>query len=90
MSTPSAIEGFSDNKPPHKINIPRRVVGNQQEGNLTFIMILPLTVGCVNLSLQNKNDKALRYCIDRSSFCHDLKMKILIILLNNCHSISSL
>ncbi len=60
------------------------------EQNLTFIMILPLTVARESLSLQNKYDKVLRYCIGRSSFCHDLKMKILIILLNNCHSISSL
>jgi hypothetical protein len=60
------------------------------EQNLTFIMIFPLTVGCVSLSLQGKYDKALRYCIGRSFFCHDLKMKILIILLNNCHSTSSL
>jgi hypothetical protein len=62
----------------------------EQKQSLTFIMILPLTVGCVSLSLQSKYDKALRYCIGRSSFCHNLKMKILIILLNNCHSISSL
>ena len=60
------------------------------EQNLTFIMILPLTVGCASLSLQNKYDKALRYYIGRSSFCYDLKMKILIILLDNCHNISSL
>lgn len=60
------------------------------EQNLTFIMILPLTVDFVSLSLQSKYDKALRYCIGGSSFCHDLKMKILIIPLNNCHSTSSL
>jgi len=61
------------------------------EQNLTFIMIFPLAVVvCVSLSLQGKYDKALRYCIGRSFFCHDLKMKILIILLNNCHSTSSL
>jgi hypothetical protein len=53
-------------------------------------MILPLTVDFVSLSLQSKYDKALRYCIGGSSFCHDLKMKILIIPLNNCHSTSSL
>jgi hypothetical protein len=58
--------------------------------NLTFIMILLLTVGgCVSLSLQSKYYKALRYCIGRSSFCHDLKMKILISPLNNYHSTSS-
>jgi hypothetical protein len=48
-----------------------------------------LTVGCESLSPQSKYDKALHYCSDRSSFCHDLEMKILIIPLSNCHSISS-
>jgi hypothetical protein len=54
-----------------------------------FYFISTLTVGCENLSLQSKYDKALHYCSDRSSFCHDLEMKTLIILLSNCHSISS-
>jgi len=39
---------------------------------LVFDMILTLIVGCESLSLQSKYDKALRYCNDRSSFCHDL------------------
>jgi hypothetical protein len=59
-------------------------------GNKTCFYLIPtLTVGCENLSLQSKYDKALHYCSDRSSFCHDLEMKTLIILLSNCHSTSS-
>lgn len=60
------------------------------ERKLTFIMILTLIVGCESLSLQSKCDKALHYCSDKSFFCRDLKMKILIIPLSNCHSTSSL
>jgi hypothetical protein len=66
-----------------------RKIKAQTETKPCFYLILTLTVGCENLSLQSKYDKALHYCSDRSSFCHDLEMKTLIILLSNCHSISS-
>jgi len=59
-------------------------------GNKTlFYYDSTLTVGYESLSLHSKYDKALHCCSDRSSFCHDLEMKILIIPLSNCHSISS-
>jgi hypothetical protein len=64
-------------------------IKNRTETKSCFYSVPTLTVGCENLSLQSKYDKALHYCSDRSSFCHDLEMKTLIILLSNCHSISS-
>lgn len=72
-----------------KVLCSSRKIKTRTETKPCFYLIPTLTVGCENLSLQSKYDKALHYCIDRSSFYHDLEMKTLIILLSNCHSIFS-
>lgn len=72
-----------------KVLCSSRKIKTRTETKPCFYLIPTLTVGFENLSLQSKYDKALHYCIDRFSFCHDLEMKTLIILLSNCHSIFS-